>query len=335
MNSCSFATRLGVLALVAWLSVAVAQPPALDYREVCGVLLSNLVGASEAELDAAAARGLIEQLAGRVTLLTNGVAHPPAEDGPSVAKAAVFGAASAYLRLRRVDEEAEAGLAEALKSLSATSRVDGLVLDLRFATGTNYAAAARLAARFLSEPVLVMSLGDQEFRAPANPQAFTQPTMALVNGRTRGAAEALAEALRQNRVALLLGSRTAGAAGFFDEFPLSTGQRLRLVTATVKLRDGAQVPPDGVVPDIPVTVSLAEERAFLEQPFAPPAAGNRPARLTEADLVRMRRERRETPAAAPADPAPPADGPVVADPVLARALDLLKGIALVKPPRRL
>jgi C-terminal processing protease CtpA/Prc len=216
--------------------------------------------------------------------------------------------------------------------------MEGLVLDLRFASGTNYAAAARLAGQFMAEAVPLMSLGAEEYRAPGNAQPFPWPVMVLVNRRTSGAAEALAEALRQNQVAMLLGGRTAGTAGVFEEFPLSTGQRLRVVTATVKLRDGAEVPPGGVEPDITVTVPLAEERAFLENPFASarsPNASGRPARLTEADLVRMRRERRETPTAAPAETTPAVEAPVVADPALARALDLLKGIALVRPPRRL
>ncbi len=339
MNSSSLAAWTCSLVLLAGQGLEADQmPSALNYREVRGVLLSNLVGVTEAELDAAAARGLIEQLAGRVTLLTNGVAAQPEEHGPTIAKTALFGASTAYVRLSRVDEDAAAGLAAALKELGATSRVEGLVLDLRFASGTNYAAAARVAGQFIADEVPLLSLGAEAFRAPGSAQPFTRPVMVLVNRRTSGAAEALAEVFRQNEVALLLGGRTAGTAGVFEEFPLSTGQRLRVVTATVKLRDGAEVPPGGVEPDITVTVPLAEERAFLENPFAAarsPNASGRPARLTEADLVRMRRERRETPTPVPAETATAAEAPVVADPVLVRALDLLKGIALVRLPRRL
>jgi C-terminal processing protease CtpA/Prc len=252
----------------------------------------------------------------------------------------MFGPSSAYIRLARVNEDAAAGFSDALRVLAATNKLEGLVLDLRFAAGTDYAAAARLAGQFLGRATVVMSLGGQEFASPAGDSAFTLPTMVLVNGRTSGAAEALAEVLRQNEAALIIGNRTAGAAGVFEDFVLTTGQRLRVVTATVKLREGTEVPPGGVTPDIAISASLADERSFLENPYGSSgrtnaAAGTRPARLTEADLVRMRRERRDTPSRAPVETPATSVAPVVADPVLARALDLLKGIALVKPPRRI
>ena len=52
----------------------------------------------------------------------------------------------------------------------------------------------------------------------------------LVNGETRGAAEALAAALHQAGAGLIIGSPTAGAATSFKEFPLSNGERLRVAT---------------------------------------------------------------------------------------------------------
>jgi hypothetical protein len=312
----------------------------LDYREVRSVLLTNLVGTSESELDAAAARGMIEQLAGRVTLVTNAPAGEPPASSPPVAKVLAFDGARGYIRLARLDAEADTAFANALKELSATNPLDGLVLDLRFASGGDYAAAARLAGRFSPEAKVVMRLGAEEFATPAKDDAFTQPTMVLVNRHTTGAPEALAAALRQQEAAMILGGRTAGGAGVFREVALSSGQRLRVAVATVKVGDDAEVPPGGVVPDIVVNASLAEERRYLDNPYGVPGgtnvagATNRPARLTEADLVRMRRARQD-PSVAPSGDAPTAaPTPTVADPVLARALDLLKGISVVNKPRR-
>ena len=57
-------------------------------------------------------------------------------------------------------------------------------------------------------------------------------------------------------------------------------------------------------------------------------------RMNEAELVRMSREGqaidRETVAANPTPPLPEPIVPVVTDPALARALDLLKGLAVVQ-----
>jgi hypothetical protein len=332
----------GAASLVAETS---GQPPgALDYREVRAVLLSNLVGTSEAELDAAAARGLIEQLAGRVTWVTNAPDPEPSTAGPIVAKAITFDGTRGYIRLARLDADADTAFSLALKELTTTNALDGLVLDLRFTTGSDYAAAARLAGQFIPDATLVLRLGAEEFASTTKDDALTHPTMVLVNSRTTGAPEALAAALRQHEAALILGGRTAGAAGVFRELTLSSGQRLRVVAATVKVGEDAEVPPGGVIPDIVVNASLAEERRYLDNPYGPTGglsgatnvagATNRPARITEADLVRMRRSRQDPSTATPGDSRAVAPVPTVMDPALARALDLLKGISVVTKPRR-
>lgn len=110
----------------------------------------------------------------------------------------------------------------------------------------------------------------------------------------------------------------------------------------------------GLKPDIAVETSLADERAYLEDPYRilhPPAPAkndssttsnrastNQPAHrpTNEAELVRERRagetldddsdEMSPQIIAAPEEPAPP----VIADTALARALDLLKGLAVIQ-----
>jgi hypothetical protein len=101
-----------------------------------------------------------------------------------------------------------------------------------------------------------------------------------------------------------------------------------------------------VQPDIQISVNRKDERAFFEDPYRLPAkpfaqaarAGtndlasgqstNRTRRrLNEAELVRMQRDGVDLESESMVAPSTPA-GPVITDPALSRALDLLKGLAL-------
>jgi hypothetical protein len=176
----------------------------------------------------------------------------------------------------------------------------------------------------------------------------------LVNRETAGAPEALAAVLRQTGAGLILGGKTAGAALIAKEYTLKNGDRLWVANAPVHLGDGSNL-SGGIKPDIAVEVSTPDERAYFADAFKPvlpanftagsPSMTNRPngtnaprrPRLNEAELVREHREglnldyegsvpRFDTPASRDSEP----EKPLVRDPALARALDLLKGLAVVR-----
>jgi hypothetical protein len=174
-----------------------------------------------------------------------------------------------------------------------------------------------------------------------------------VNHQTAVAAEALAALIRETSAGVVLGSRTAGQAMMSQEFPLKNGERLRIATTPVQVGEGTLLSAEGVKPDIAVRVSADDERAYYADAFrgsqytnpalasASPSAINasggtnrtRRARYGEAELIRDR----QAGAAQDADPARPREiapeKPVVRDPVLARALDILKGLAVVRQSR--
>jgi C-terminal processing protease CtpA/Prc len=171
----------------------------------------------------------------------------------------------------------------------------------------------------------------------------------LVNGGTSGAAEALAASLREVNAGLILGSRTAGRASVTKDFPLKNGEMLHIATTPVALGDGASLPSQGIKPDIDVTVSVQDEKSFYADAFLlktnnmsglsstnQPGGTNQVARrlrFNEAELVRARKQgidldAMEEEGFLPLDKRP--EMPVVRDPALARALDLLKGLAVVR-----
>ena len=133
-----------------------------------------------------------------------------------------------------------------------------------------------------------------------------------------------------------------------QDFPLKSGQRLRVATSPVHLGKGQPL-KNGVQPDIAVNVSADDERIYFADAFSTisrvPASvtvttndpgitvSNRLSRRTrfnEAELVRERREgpNQESASESRRDREP--EKPTVSDPVLSRALDLLKGLAVVR-----
>lgn len=320
----------------------------LDFFEVYGLIRSNLVGVQKSELDQAAVEGLLDRLQGRVYLGTNGfsMASDAADQGTGIARTNLFGERFGYIRIASISPKTPRAFVELLDQLRGSNRLEGLALDLRFASGVDYAAAGQIADCFLSEARPLLQLDQGTINSTAKTNGFTRPVAVLVNSKTGGAAEALAAVLRETGVGLLIGSKTAGRANMFKEFTLSTGQKLFIATALVKLGSGDTIQADGLVPDIAVNVAPDEEMLYLEDPYRRPKSDallasqssgetlrstNRPAR--EADLVRMRREgsfilSEETSSKTPM----PAES-TITDPALARAVDLLKGLAVIQQQR--
>jgi C-terminal processing protease CtpA/Prc len=135
------------------------------------------------------------------------------------------------------------------------------------------------------------------------------PLAILVNDKTRGVAADLAGELRDAHDGLIFGSST------------------------------------DVKPDIAVAVKMEDEKSFLENPFgtlaqdetnSPPSTNDFASFIdhtSEADLVREKiKDGDEDEDSAPPRPVEP-QKPFIRDPVLARAVDLIEGLAVVRQSR--
>lgn len=323
------------------------NPPA-TFNEVYGLVRTHLQGMTEAELDQAAIKGLLTALAPRVLLST--LSGPAATNATLISQAQVFEENVAYIRISRVADGLGEALSDAQRALTRTGKVVGLVLDLRFATGENYAAALDTAGLFLKSGRTLLDLGAGPVKVEPAAKPISLPVAVLISRSTTGAAEVLAASLREAGAGLLLGTTTGGFAAVHEEFILKSGQRLLIATKPVKLADGTELSPKGVRPDIEVPVSREDEQAYFADPYrelarlpklttageasaSQPGGTNRVARrqrTTEADLVRARREGSPLDGDAVVAREPETPRPVLRDPVLARAVDLLKGLAVVR-----
>jgi hypothetical protein len=345
-----------VFVVAIWLAGTVVRATvtndAPDFSEVRDLLRANLPGVAEADLNRAAVEGLIKNLRGKAVLLSVNAAAAPATNASLLPKSTVLQEEVAYLRISQVANGLAKEISGAHHQLALSNKLSGVVLDLRFAGGDDYAAAAAVADLFLSKPQRLLDWGKGFEEAKRKSSVLPGPLAVLVNGETSGAAEALAAVLRESGAGLILGSQTAGRAAVMRDFPLKNGQRLRIATTPVRLSDGSAVAADGLKPDIEVTVTAEEERAYFEDAYAvlpklnlladaglslsnPSATTNRPPRrrINEADLVRERREGTDADEDVPSARESETVRPMLRDPVLVRALDLLKGLARLRGAR--
>ena len=322
------------------------------FDEVYQLLRAHLKGASEADLNRAAVEGLLEQLKSGAMLAGGGAAGEETPAASTLGKSIIYDDAYAYFRVLKVETNLAGALMASYREMAATnkSKIKGVVLDLRFAGGADFAAAAAAADCFLNADEPLLECGGVAARSTKKDNAIAVPLAVLINSKTSEAAEGLAAVLRQTSAGLLLGSPSAGRASLFKEFPLAGGGQLRIAVGEIKLGDGT-VFRGGIKPDIEVKINPEEERAYWEQPYQAPgqsattnaagtnAAANLPQtnggvfrRFNEAELVREQREGADPELEFGAGGRFQTDPGVkiVRDPALARALDLLKGLAVVQ-----
>jgi hypothetical protein len=335
-----------LLAVFLWQFAAFAETATpLDYNEVREIIRAQLPGVTDEELDRGALEGLLHSVRGKVTVVESTTHDAP--DAINISKAMSLGDGIAYLRVANVSKGLAANLSASCTAISVTNKLAGLILDLRFTSGDDYAAAAAVADLFLSDERPLLDIGKGVMKSTAKTNALSLPVTLLVNAETVGAAEALAEVMRDTGTGLILGNVTRGAAMTSREFTLKNGRKLRIADALVKLGNGSSIPVKGVTPDILVTVSEADERAYMDDPFTSPSGAltqtnlaatstnraPRRARLTEADLVRARREGVRLDEDLTPQREPEIEKPYLRDPALSRAVDLLKGLAVVRRAR--
>jgi hypothetical protein len=301
---------------------------------------------SQAELDRAATAGVLSSLQGQVVLVTNTL-QTNLNTQASLSRSTNFDNGFFYFRIGEVKDDLSQQLGQKFQTMAARNKVKGVVLDLRYAGGTDYRAAGEVANLFVGNEEPLLSWGTESFKATAKTNVIEVPVAVLVNKQTGGAAEALAAVLRETQVALLIGSQTEGSASIFNEFALPNGQRARVAVAQVKVGKDKATPAQGLKPDILVNVSPDDERSYYEDAYKTfakttdsatgtnslSAAKTNQPRLNEAELVRQHKEGFNARDQVADQPFKDLDVRTINDPALMRALDVLKGLAVVQQTR--
>jgi carboxyl-terminal processing protease len=131
---------------------------------------------------------------------------------------------------------------------------EGLVLDLRGNGGGLLNEAVLSASVFLPKGELVVStdsraMGERDYEATGDPLP-RHPTVVLINRDTASAAEILAAALCDHRLATIVGTRSFGKGTFQQVLQLEAGGALDLTVGEYFTANGDSLADEGIKPEV-------------------------------------------------------------------------------------
>jgi len=227
----------------------------------------------------------------------------------------------AYVRITTFNEQTDVGLNNAIKNLKqqAGGKLLGVVLDLRNDPGGLLDQAVAVADAFLDKGEIVSTRGRrsedaQRYNARPGDIAAGLPVAVLINGGSASASEIVAGALQDHHRAILLGTRSFGKGSVQTIIPLPGHGAMRLTTARYYTPSGRSIQAKGIDPDIVVEAAKIEKT---------PEKG-------EAKVATASDLKGDDPGDGSAEQSS-VDPSIIGTPAdyqLARAVDMLRGIAL-------
>jgi carboxyl-terminal processing protease len=226
-----------------------------------------------------------------------------------------------YIRVTTFNEQTDVGLNNAMKNLKqqAGNKLIGVVLDLRNDPGGLLDQAVAVSNAFLDKGEIVSTRGRrsedaQRYDARAGGDiTHGLPVVVLINGGSASASEIVAGALQDHHRAILLGTRSFGKGSVQTIIPLPGHGAMRLTTARYYTPSGRSIQAKGIDPDIVVDAAKIEKTSDKGEAKV----------ATASDL-----KRDDTGEGGPESSVDPSIIGTPADYQLARAVDMLRGIAL-------
>src|ERR1700756_1980322 len=225
-----------------------------------------------------------------------------------------------YIRITSFNEQTDVGLNNAMKNLKqqASNKLLGVILDLRNNPGGLLDQAVAVSDAFIDKGEIVSTRGRraedaQRYNARPGDIAAGLPIAVLINGGSASASEIVAGALQDHHRAILLGTKSFGKGSVQTIIPLPGHGAMRLTTARYYTPSGRSIQAKGIDPDIVVEAAKIEktpekgEKVATATDLKKEDSGDGPPEQTSVDPSIM-----GTPA----------------DYQLARAVDMLRGIAL-------
>jgi carboxyl-terminal processing protease len=225
-----------------------------------------------------------------------------------------------YIRITSFNEQTDVGLNNVMKNLKqqAGNKLLGVILDLRNNPGGLLDQAVAVSDAFIDKGEIVSTRGRraedaQRYNARPGDIAAGLPIAVLINGGSASASEIVAGALQDHHRAILLGTKSFGKGSVQTIIPLPGHGAMRLTTARYYTPSGRSIQAKGIDPDIVV------EAAKIEKPTE---KGDKPVRASDVKKDDSGDDPPEQSSVDPAVMGTPADYQ------LARAVDMLRGIAL-------
>ena len=160
-----------------------------------------------------------------------------------------------YVRVNSFQAATATDFAKAVDDLQKTAPLRGLLIDLRSNPGGLLVGAVQIADELLDKGGIVSTkgreaIGNSRFDATPGDRLNGAPVVLLVDAGSASAAEVLAGALRDNKRARVVGSRTFGKGSVQTLLPLDNGDSVKLTTARYYTPNGGSIQALGIVPDV-------------------------------------------------------------------------------------
>jgi carboxyl-terminal processing protease len=232
----------------------------------------------------------------------------------------------AYVRISQFQSHTTSDMLKTLKRLEteAGGTLSGMVLDLRNNPGGVLNAAVSVSDAFLSSGLIVYTQGrenDSQLRFEAAPDDVLNgaPLVVLVNEGSASASEIVAGALQDQKRAIIMGTRTFGKGSVQTIIPISDTSAVKLTTARYYTPSGRSIQAEGIKPDIELqaaTLSKVEKNGV--------------APIKEANLTgHLKNGNGDSPSSEEAA-GEESDSPADKDYQLGEALNLLKGLVILR-----
>jgi len=171
----------------------------------------------------------------------------------------------AYIKLNTFEDLGAAKEFE--KALRKFVDADGLIIDLRGNGGGLLQNAIEIGSMFVDRGMIVQTIdrdGHREQMESTGRVLWRKPTVVLINESSASASEILAGALRDNKVATLVGTKSFGKASVQNVRRLSDGSALLLTIAKYQTPNGEDISKKGIKPEIEVAIPTEEAEAEVQ-----------------------------------------------------------------------
>jgi len=234
-----------------------------------------------------------------------------------------------YVRISNFQTKTTADMLKAIRTMKKESegKLSGLVLDLRNNPGGVLTGAVGVSDAFLNDGMIVYTDGREEdnklrYDATQGDILEGKPLVVLVNGGSASASEIVAGAMQDHSRAIVMGTKTFGKGSVQTIQILQAGGAVKLTTSRYFTPNGRSIQALGIEPDIinkPGTWQKQDE----ESSYKPLTESSLSGHLTGEDEQTKEEKEAE-------EELNKADNLVFDDYQLYEALNLLKGLAILK-----
>src|SRR6266704_3659398 len=239
-----------------------------------------------------------------------------------------------YIRVTSFNEQTDVGLNNAMKNLKqqADNKLIGIVLDLRNNPGGLLDQAVAVSDAFLEKGEIVSTRGRraddaQRYNARPGDIASGLPMAVLINGGSASASEIVAGALQDHHRAVLIGTRSFGKGSVQTIIPLAGRGAMRLTTARYYTPSGRSIQAKGIDPDIVIEAAKIERASADKKDDKSAAAADKKDDKGVA-ATDKKDDKSKSDSATEQSTVDPSIMGTADDYQLARAVDMLRGIAL-------